>query len=244
MNCAACTSKSCVRRVPVFKSLSDKELLIIESIIESSHFNKSSMVFREGEQSDSLFIVKSGLIKLTKSSKEGKQHVVRYLFPGDYFGQFALLHHKQNYVTAEVVENGFVCRMHREDFLPLLEQNASLAFSFLMSMSEQLHQAEELTGVMHMFEVEKRLARLLLSLLSGTRMERAAQTQNQLVKFPSAKKEVAAMIGTTAETFSRKLHKMESDNIITLHNRTVEIKDMEALLQLAEADDYGIPKIL
>ncbi|MFD1903787.1 hypothetical protein ACFSQ7_06260 [Paenibacillus rhizoplanae] len=48
-----------------------------------------------------------------------------------------------------------VCRMHRKDFIPLLEQNAGLAFSFLMSVSEQLHLAEETAGALHMLEVEK-----------------------------------------------------------------------------------------
>jgi CRP/FNR family transcriptional regulator len=193
-------------------------------------------VFREGEASESLFVVKSGLIKLTQTSNEGKQHIVRFLFPGDYFGQFALLHNKNNDVTAEVIESGDVCRMHRKDFIPLLEQNAALAFSFLMSVSEQLHQAEASAGSMHMFEVEKRLARLLVYLhtRSHTETEAAAHALRHSVDLPSAKKEVAAMIGTTAETLSRKLNKLEALKIIAMHKRTVNILEMEALYQIAE----------
>ena len=236
MNCTACSSPSCVSRVPVFQSLSDKELAIIESIIESHHYKRGSLVFREGEASESLFVVKSGLIKLTQTSNEGKQHIVRFLFPGDYFGQFALLHNKNNDVTAEVIESGDVCRMHRKDFIPLLEQNAALAFSFLMSVSEQLHQAEASAGAMHMFEVEKRLARLLVYLhtRSHTESEAAAHALRHSVDLPSAKKEVAAMIGTTAETLSRKLNKLEALKIIAMHKRTVNILEMEALYQIAE----------
>ncbi|OKP84292.1 hypothetical protein A3844_19770 [Paenibacillus helianthi] len=232
MNCDICESLSCVRGVPVFQALSDGELSVIQSIIESNYYNKGQQVFREGEESDALFVVKSGLIKLTQCNAEGKQHVVRYLFPGDYFGQFALLHHKQNNFTAEIVESGSVCQMRRKDFLPLLEQNASLAFSFLMSMSEQLQQAEETAGVMHMFEVEKRLARLLVKLASGNKSGEVNTAQRQVIELPSAKKEIAAMIGTSAETLSRKLRKLISVNIITLRNRKVEILDMDSLLRI------------
>ncbi len=234
MECTVCNSHSCVSQVPVFKNLSDEELIMVEAIVESSHYAKGSLVFREGEESDSLFVVKSGLIKLTQSNKEGKQHILRFLFPGDYFGQFALLHHKQNYVTAEVVESGSVCRMHRKQFVPLLENNAALAFSFLMSMSEQLHQAEELAGAMHIYDVEKRLARLLLYLHNRNQSDDSSRVQGSSIDLPAAKKEFAAMIGATAETLSRKLNYLESMGIITVRKRTVDILDLKALNQMAE----------
>lgn len=235
MSCNTCNSHTCVRQVPVFRSLSDEELVIIESITETHNYKRGSQVCREGEPSEALYVVKSGLIKLTQNSKEGKQHIVRFLFPGDYFGQFALLHNKNNDVTAEVIESGEVCRMHRRDFIPLLEQNAALAFSFLMSVSEQLHQAEEAAGALHMFEVEKRLARLLVYLYTRNLEEPAVTVQavKQSVDLPSAQKEVAAMIGTTAETLNRKLNKLEALKIIAMHKRTVRILELEALIQIA-----------
>lgn len=235
MECNTCSSHACVRQVPVFRSLSDEELVIIESITESHSYKKGSQVCREGEPSEALFVVKSGLIKLTKNSKEGSS-IFSVSFPGDYFGQFALLHNKNNDVTAEIIESGVVCRMHRKDFIPLLEQNAGLAFSFLMSVSEQLHLAEETAGALHMFEVEKRLARLLVYLYTRNLPESALTMQalRHSVDLPSAQKEVAAMIGTTAETLSRKLNKLEALKIIAMHKRTVNILEMETLIQLAE----------
>ncbi|QSF44619.1 Crp/Fnr family transcriptional regulator [Paenibacillus tianjinensis] len=214
--------------------MSDHDLHIVESIIESNYYTKGNLVFREGEQSESLFIVNNGLIKLTQNNKEGKQHVLRFLFPGDYFGQFALLHNKRHYATAEVVEGGLVCRMHRKDFLPLIEKNTALAFSFLMSMSEQLQQADELAGSLHILEAEKRLARLLLHLSSKNKQEYGTEPVWSQIHLPAAKKDFAAMIGTTPETLSRKLNKLETMKIIEVSKRTVVILDVKALYQIAE----------
>lgn len=233
MNCNTCNKNSCVRQVPVFLALPDHELHKVESIIESRFYAKGSLVFREGEQSDSLFVVNNGLIKLTQTSKEGKQHILRFLFPGDYFGQFALLHNKHHYATAEVVESGSICRIRREDFMPLLASNAGLAFSFLMSVSEQLQQADELAGALHIFEAEKRLARLLLHLYSRQSLLSGGEAEYSL-HLPAAKKEFAAMIGTTPETLSRKLNKLEQMKIIRMSNRKVTILDMLSLSQIAE----------
>ncbi len=234
MNCNTCHNNPCVRQVPVFQGLSDHDLHIVESIIESNYYTKGNLVFREGEQSESLFIVNNGLIKLTQNNTEGKQHVLRFLFPGDYFGQFALLHNKRHYATAEVVESGLVCRIHHKDFLPLIEKNAALAFSFLMSMSKQLQQADELAGSLHILEAEKRLARLLLHLSSKNQQEHGTEPAWSQIHLPAAKKDVAAMIGTTPETLSRKLNKLEAMEIIEVRNRTVIILDIKTLYQIAE----------
>lgn len=234
MKCNSCHKNSCVQRVPVFQGLLAHELQMVESIVESSVYTKGSLVFSEGEQSESLFIVNKGLIKLTQNSQEGKQHILRFLFPGDYFGQFSLLHNKQHYATAEVVESGTVCRMHRKDFLPLVEKNAAIAFRFLMSITEQLQQADELAGAMHIYEAEKRLARLLIHLYTRRQGENEPQPGPHLIHLPAAKKEFAAMIGTTPETLSRKLNKLEMMNIIEVHSRIVSIVDIRELYQIAE----------
>lgn len=234
MKCPTCHAHTCVQKVPVFDCLSEQELQVLGSIIESSDYSKGSLVFHEGEQAEALYIVKNGLIKLTHNNNEGKQHNLRFLFPGDYFGQFALLHNTVNDVTAEVIENSTVCRILRKDFIPLLKHNAELTFSFLMSVSEQLHQAEEQAGALHMFEVEKRLSRMLLYFHTRNQSAKTSVSTIHEIKLPAAKKELASMIGITAETLSRKLTKLEASCVIKVSKRTINILDLPALYQLAE----------
>lgn len=235
MICTTCQSTTCIRQVPLFTGLAEPEVEMLDSITESRSYEKGSYIFREGEPSDSLFVVNTGLIKLTQGSGEGKQHIIRFLFPGDYFGQFALLQNKHNYLNAEVVENALVCRMHRDDFLPLLARNAKLAYSFLLSMSEQLQEAEEWAGAMHMLEADKRLAKMLLYLYTKLSAPLKDKSKEQKITLPAAKKEMASMIGTTAETLSRKLGNFEALNMIRVHKRVIEITNLQALQRMAEA---------
>ncbi|WP_410512489.1 Crp/Fnr family transcriptional regulator [Paenibacillus sp. BR2-3] len=222
-----------MRRVPVFNGLSDAEITRIESIVESSEYIKGNFVFREGEKGDSLFVLNNGLIKLTQCNQEGKEHVIRFLFPGDYFGQFALLQNKRNEVNAEMIESGTICRLHRKHFIPLLESNAALAYNFLMSLSEQLHHAEDWAAALHMLEVDKRLAKILLYFYDKNPSKRG-------VTLPASKKEIAAMIGTTAETLSRKLSQLEEQKLISVSKRVVRIMDLPSLLHMAGASNGGV----
>ncbi|OBZ15576.1 hypothetical protein A8L34_28780 [Bacillus sp. FJAT-27264] len=234
MSCSSCSLSSCVQLVPVFKGLRDTEVALIEGITESKHYRKGSLVCVEGEPSDSLFVLHSGLIKLTQSSRDGKEHILRFLFPGDYCGQFSLLRNTESYVNAEMLEEGMVCCLRREQFLPLLAGNATLAYNFLLSMSEQLQYAEDWAGAMHMLEVEQRLAKILMYFYSKDVAVRAHGSHSRRILLPASKKEIAAMIGTTAETLSRKLNQFAKWQWITVRKRVIEILDLDALIGMSE----------
>lgn len=218
---------ACIRRVPIFQTLTDQEIQLLQPVTHSRGYEKGDFVFREEEQSESLFVLNQGLIKLSKVADNGKEHIIRFLFPGDFFGQFALLQDKKHYANAEIVEPSVVCRIHRDDFKPLMEQNPAMTYRFLIAMSELLQQADEWAGALHLYEVDRRLAKMLLYL-----QRKDVSSDNQL-QLPAAKKELALMIGTTPETFSRKLAQFESQGILSVNRRNVRILDPATLCQLA-----------
>ncbi|MGC5325986.1 Crp/Fnr family transcriptional regulator [Brevibacillus sp. SYSU BS000544] len=220
---------SCIRRVPIFQNLTDQEIELLQSVTHSRGYERGDFVFREAEQSESLFVLNQGLIKLSKVADNGKEHIIRFLFPGDFFGQFALLQDKKHYANAEIIEPAVVCRIHRDDFKPLMEQNPAMTYRFLLAMSELLQQADEWAGALHLYEVERRLAKLLFYLQS-----KDSTVDNQF-RLPAAKKELALIIGTTPETLSRKLAQFESQGILSVNKRIVRILDQETLSQLAGA---------
>jgi CRP-like cAMP-binding protein len=220
-------STSCLPRVPVFRTLSNEEKLLLHTVIRSSRFAKGQLVFREGESSHSLFVLNQGLIKISKVSEQGKEHILRFLFPGDFFGQAALFQEKSHYANAEVIEAAEVCQIDRDDFHALLERNPAMTYRFLVALSEQLEQADDWAGAVSLLEVEQRLAKLLLQL------ELMGYADMEGIKLPAAKKEIAAMIGATPETLSRKLTYLESLGIIAVNNRTVRILARDQLNDIA-----------
>jgi CRP-like cAMP-binding protein len=125
----------CITSVPVFKGMNEANLQQLQKVTRSRSFDKGEFIFREGERSETLFVVNGGLIKLTKMSPEGKEQIVRLLFPGDFFGLFSLLK---------------------------MEHNADLSYRFLLSVNDRLYEADESVGFLSLMEVEQRLARALI----------------------------------------------------------------------------------
>lgn len=228
MSCQHQTQASCVHQVPVFQQLNAEQSGLISALIRHRIYRKGEMIFREGERSESLFVVRQGLVKISKTSDSGKEQILRFMFPGDFLGQFALLQDKEHYADAEALEATEVCLIRRSDFLSLIESNAKFACRFLIAVSDLLQQADEWIGTISLLEVEQRLAKLLLTFYEKN-------NRKKLLRLPAPKKELAALLGTTPETLSRKLTQFEQLGLIEVDGAVIALLEPQQLREYAGA---------
>jgi len=225
----ASADNTCIRIVPIFQGLQETEILALHNVTRQKKYRKGEFIFRDGEDSHMLYVVNQGVVKISKLTESGKEQIIRFLFKGDFFGQFALLQNKKHYAHAEVLEASTVCQIHQQDFHAILKSNPDMAYRFLLAVSERLQQADEWISTISLLEVERRLARILLLFHSKSGVSQ------HILQLPVAKKELAHWLGTTPETISRKFSQLEEQGILALdsHNQ-IRILDMERLQQLSE----------
>ncbi|QOR67881.1 Crp/Fnr family transcriptional regulator [Cytobacillus suaedae] len=217
---------SCIRLVPIFQGMSSEEIEVLEKVCHLRKFTKGEFVFREGESSESLYIVGKGLVKITKISEDGKEQIVRLLFPGDFFGQSALLKTENHYANAITLDQSELCTIHKQDFLKAIQRNPDMSFRYILALNERLHQADEWVSLLSLLDVEQRLASVLLLFSEKINIAGGA------FSLPISKKVLATLIGTTPETISRKLVAFVNENIITMNGqRDIQILNYEALKQ-------------
>ena len=230
MCCELCSHESsCLMTVPVFKGMKDQDIQALRKVTKSRKFKKGEYIFGEGDRSETLFVVKEGLIKLTKTSLEGKEQIVRLLFPGDFFGLYSLLRDEKHYMNAEPVQETVICLIEKRDFLNTMEKNSDLSFRFLLAMNDRLYEADESVGNMSLLEVEQRLARALV--LFHDKMN----TKTGAFTLPITKKDLASLIGTTPESVSRKLLAFMSQKLIHMEGqRQIQILELDQLKEISE----------
>lgn len=231
MCCEHCCSheSSCITSVSVFKGMNETDLQQLQKVTRSKRFVKGEFIFREGERSETLFVVNEGLIKLTKMSSEGKEQIVRLLFPGDFFGLFSILKNEDHYVNAETVgASTVICYIEKTDFLNTMEKNAGMSYRFLLAVNDRLYEADESVGFLGLMEVEQRLARALI--LFHDRM----YAKNGTFTLPITKKDLASYIGSTPESVSRKLLSFMSQKLIRMNGRRqIQILELDLLKQVS-----------
>lgn len=229
-----CTQKNCVhqssclRLVPVFQGMDHEELATIKSVTNSNYYKKGDYIFREGERSDTLFVVHEGLIKISKVNDEGKEQIIRLLFPGDFFGQFALLQNSDHYANAEALAQTTICSIEKSAFLDTLGKNPTMALHFINALNNRLFLADEWMSLLSLMEVEKRVARVILLLFGKV------EVRNNEFILPITKKDLASLIGTTPETLSRKLLSFVEQKIIAVkQRRVIQVLNLDTLKELA-----------
>jgi CRP/FNR family transcriptional regulator, anaerobic regulatory protein len=220
---------SYISLVPIFQGLQEDEIQVIQKVTQIKEYQKGECIFREGESSETLYLISEGLIKITKVAEDGKEQIVRLLFPGDFFGQSAMLQTENHYANAVAINDTLIYMIHKQDFLNTLERNHKMALRFMRALNERIYQADEWMSLLSLMEVEQRLASVLL--LFNNRM----QAKDGKFTLPISKKVLASLIGTTPETISRKLVSFVTNNLIELHGqRDIHILDIEGLKRKAK----------
>lgn len=213
---------SCVRRVPIFAQLTLAQQDAVAAFASSVDVAPGALLHRAGEASRALFVVHRGQLKVSHVAASGHQRVLRVAGPGDVVGEHAFLTGEPPNYEVEALTAARVCAFGAADLAGLVGQYPAIATGMLRSLSQRLQDAERrLTQTSG--EVPTRLAAFLIDLPTvptggGVR-----------VRLPWPKKDVASYLGTTPESLSRALDRLQKDGTIRVDGAAIEIVDPDAL---------------
>ncbi len=216
--------KPCVSIVPIFNHLEDKQIAEITEAVQSDSYKKGEIIYRAGDKSDSLYIVRTGRIRIYRLSESGKEQLVRFLSPGDFTGELALFSESVHEAYAEAVADTEVCLITRNDLQKFLMKYPSISLKILTEFSSRLEKSEKQTTRVSTEKVETRLALFIVECIDR---------EESLMEFvlPMSKRDLASFLGTTPETISRRLTDFEEAGYIRQkQHRKIEVLDLDRLL--------------
>lgn len=118
--------KSCLRKVPFFTKLSQSALEQLEERVKLITYKQGDIIFNEGDAGDSLYIIRSGFVKVSKR-QEDKEKIVAYISHGNYFGEMALLEDEKRSATISAFTKTEVIQFLKDDFNELLKMNPEIS---------------------------------------------------------------------------------------------------------------------
>ena len=215
----------CVSRVPIFNHLTPEQMQEIMQVVQSVSFKKGEMIYYAGDTSNSLYIVNRGQVKIYLLSEDGKEQIVRVLKHGDFIGELALFQQSVHESYAEALVNTQICLITSADLEKLLLKYPTIAMEILHEFSNRLADSEKQTMSVATERVETRLALYLADLYDQD------ISNSNMITLPMSKKDLAAYLGTTPETLSRRLTDFEAAQYIRQKGqRKIEILNLDALL--------------
>jgi len=217
------------RQLRPFCNLTSEALADYDGIGVFMGFVRGSLIFCEGDDSRNVFVICTGQIKISTTSRDGRTMILKIAGPGDLMGLSAALANVPYEVSAEAVVPSQVKAVRRQDFLDFLRRHGIASMNAAQSLSGEyltvFHDARRLalSG-----SATGRVARLLLE------WGRAAAIGKPLMKFTMAltHEEIASMAGTSRETVTRLLNQFRRDEWITIKGTNLTILKPEELDRL------------
>ena len=130
------TVDNVVRRTPLLANLDEGTLNQLLKNVRFRAFKPDEVVFNEGDDGDSLYIVRSGFVKVTKRY-EGKERVLAYHTTGSFFGEMALLEGGARTATVTAFTSVETIQITADDFRHLREQSAKFKATVAKAAEER-----------------------------------------------------------------------------------------------------------
>ncbi|MBI2858185.1 MAG: Crp/Fnr family transcriptional regulator [Chloroflexi bacterium] len=209
-----------LRSLPYFVVLDDAEMERIERSAVERPFERGEVLFLEGDPCKGLYIMKSGMVRVFKSSPEGREQVILVAKPGDTFNDIPIFDNGPNPASAAAMEQSIVLLLPKEAVISLFD-SCPPAKAVMKLFATRLRRMTTLIGDLSFRSVLSRLAKVLLEVAVSEAGKEAPARLTQ--------EEMAAMVGTVRDVIGRALRLLEKEGAIKMERQRIVVVDRRKL---------------
>ncbi len=202
-----------------FRGLDRKALEEIARSFRECTYHRGEVILLEGERDCGVYFVQRGVVKILRSSEDGRTQTLAIVGPGQSFNEVPAVDGGPNPASAEAMTDCTVYALSRTEFLRLLDRYPQVSRAMLGIFAARLRQLVELASDLTLRTVPQRLAKLLLE---------QANVAGQMTQH-----EMAARLGTVREVIGRSLRALSDEGLLRVEGHRIIITDPEGLKRKA-----------
>lgn len=217
-----------LRRVPVFATLPEADLAHVAAVAVPRSFPAGETVFREGDESNTCYVVRSGRARAVREHSNGRSITLAHFGPGDIFGELAMFDNERRSATVETMESTDVTAILGGDMRRLMREHPELAVRLLSALAGRLRDTNERLTRQSFQTVQSRVASVLAQMVESARSDGSAGGGPDVL-IVSTQAELAQLAGSSRESASRFLAVLERAGIISQGRGKLVVHDPDAL---------------
>lgn len=202
-----------LEKVSLFANIPPECLLKLERTSSLRKYPKNTILFMEGDENSQLFVIKSGLVCIHTDDNEGRQLVLNYMGPGEYFGELSLLDDKPRSASASTVEDSMLLTISREHFRGFMREYPELYEVLMVELVDRIRSLTENVKDMALLDVYGRVAHTLERLCNPS-VEISPKLTHQ---------DIANMVGASREMVSRVMKELVVGGYIEIQQKQIHI---------------------
>ena len=195
----------------------------IERFLEHCHrrqYPAKSLIIYAGDKPDVLYYIAEGSVSVLIEDETGREIVLAYLNPGDFFGEMGLFGGDSN--RSAFVRAKTKCELAEisySRFRQLTEKDPGILFELASQMALRLRKTSQKVGNLAFMDVTGRIARTLMDLSK----EPDAMTHPDGMQIRITRQELGRIVGCSREMVGRVLKNLEEQGLITAQGKTIVV---------------------
>ncbi len=213
--------------------LDGTDMARLDSVVRRKEvYKRGAVLFGPGERFDYVYAIRSGSVKTSVSSDDGRVQITGFHIAGELLGLSALASGHYS-CEARALETVSVCKVEAERLGEIARKIPAVQYQMLRIMSGQIMRDEQLMLLLGTRRAEEKLAAYLLGLSQRFASRNYSSTQFRL---SMSRKDIGNYLGIAEETVCRILTRFHEDGLITAERRMVRLNDIRRLQALARND--------
>lgn len=213
----------CLHDIPFFSGLSMDAFRYICLATDKQYLAKGQILFRQGEVSDRIYIIKEGYFKLSRMTPDGNETILQFVGPGEILGETALFRvDKTQLATAIPMADARVCSIAHSTFEEIIKTQPSLAWELIRNLGDRLYGMwEQVAEANSQTTVEK-----VLSLMLRMAHEHGEPcSKGTLITIPFTQQEIASLVGASRVMVAQSIKQLTAKNYLCRENRHYILKN-------------------
>jgi CRP/FNR family cyclic AMP-dependent transcriptional regulator len=211
-------STAVLKNVPMFAGFPDESLRLLATLVTRKSVSRGTTIMVAGDQTDSLYIVISGRLKVMMSDAEGKEVILAILGSGEFFGEMGLIDDAPRSANVVSIEPCELLCVTKRDFKRCLAENFEMSMAVMRGLVRRLREADRKINSLALLDVYGRVARLLID------MSEEVDGQKVVTK-RLPKQDIAKMIGASREMVSRVMKDLQLGGFIEMRGSTIVLRE-------------------
>jgi CRP-like cAMP-binding protein len=192
----------------------------------SQIFPARAIMLYEGQVGDKVIVLLSGRVKISYTTGDGREVVLRFGEPGDVLGELAVIDGRPRLSTVTALEPAEALVIPAEGFLSFVERNATAAFALLKMLSRRFRDSDQKRV---QFGASDTVGRIAARLLELTEAHGAPAGRGIEITLPVTQEELGSWCGCSRESVAKGLRTLRELGLIETHRRRLVVLDAEGL---------------
>lgn len=206
---------------------------MVTDAVKQVRFRAGEVLFAQGQASDCLYSVSSGLVKITRHSPDGREQIVGLSNPGKLLVGLQSINDDCYEYSAVAATDVCACKIRHRAMLSAVNDRADVAMRLISALNAQLAHSRSLMIVMGHKCAAAKIASFILLLAPKSTNGNGGFT------LPFSRKDMAGLLGLSEETVCRQMANMKRKGVLYAPRGRMEIQNWDQLRDIAEGSHKG-----